>query len=469
MWNLRTNELLWTFPRVFTRVWFSSDESLVYGTSTDRSTYVLETLTGNEVLRLAGQEGTAFGAIMSTDGSRLATFAEDYTARVWDLGAVRSEGATYTTNSQPRVRLAASVDLVEGIAAVWGGAPRQEETTWETSVIDLSDGETITSVIGGAPALSPDGTRLAYRFVDVVEVAAADFKSRGRPGVYARVGPVRIIDVATGDLIVEIDVGCEQFLIPSQAAPSRDCGVPSGGVEWDLEFSPDGTLLGMADSHNDAFVILDATTGEEVGSDRLAGSNARAIAFTPDGQQVAILFAGGINQRLRIYGLDPFAVQASTLLRRGVTYTEMVFTPDGSLLVAADNNGDVALFDTTTWDLLEPLPAHPGGTLDVAVSPDGTMIASSGDDAFVRVWNLSDRSLLTEISFEVDEIANVEFIDDTHLLVTPGFGSEAIVITLDPGELLDIARSRLIRSFTAEECSAFSVDPCPTLNEIKGS
>ena len=105
--------------------------------------------------------------------------------------------------------------------------------------------------------------------------------------------------------------------------------------------------------------------------------------------------------------------------------------------------------------------------LDVAIDPEGTLIASAGGDGFVRVWDLASRSLVTEIEFDVEEMANVEFIDDTHLLVTSGLGSEAIVITLDPDELLSIARSRLTRSFTVEECATFEVDPCPTLADMQ--
>jgi WD40 repeat protein len=168
-----------------------------------------------------------------------------------------------------------------------------------------------------------------------------------------------------------------------------------------------------------------------------------------------------------IDGSAPGGQADSIRFPNGTSFAELIFTPDGSLVVAADNTGNLTLIDTDTWDPIEPIPAHDGAALDVAINAAGTSIASGGEDAYVRVWSVADRSLLTEIKFDVDEIANVEFIDDTHLFVTAGFGSEAIVITLDPDELLDIARSRLIRSFTAEECTRFGIDPCPKLEEIK--
>ena len=468
LWNLETDERLWSIPRVITRAWFSSDETLVYGTSSDGSTYVIDAATGDQILRLAGQDGTPIGAMMAEDSSRLTTFADDFSARVWDLGSMRSEGSRYRTHPGPRQHSPASADVGGGVVAVWGGVPRSEDALWEIAVIKLANGEEVARVVGGVPAISPDGSRLAYRSVEVVAVTEEDLLASGQPGTHPRVGPIRIVDIATGGLITEIEVLCQQFLLADEVVPSAGCDIQSAGVEWDLEFSPDGTMLGMADSYTDQVFVWDANTGEVVWRDQLAGSNARAVAFTPDGQRLAVLFAGGVEQRVRLYGLERFSVQASVGLRRGVTYAEMVFTPDGSLLIAADNNGDVAVIDTESWNLLEPIPAHLGSALDVAVSPAGTLIASSGEDAFLRIWDLADRSLVTEIKFEADEIANVEFIDDTHLLITAGFGAEAVVITLDPAELLGVAKSRLTRSFSAEECDTYGLDPCPKLEEIRG-
>ena len=485
LWDLAGNEQLWAFSKPLTRVWFSSDQRMVYGTSTDGSTYVLDATTGELILRLAGQDGVPIAATMSADGSRLATFATDFTARVWDLGRMRSEGATFTTNSQPREHLPTSATVAGRVAAVWGGAPHREDALWETTVFHLDTGETLAAVVGGSPALSPDGTRLAYRVVDEVDVAAEDLNGAGEPGTYPRVGPVRIIDLTTGDLIVEIGVPCGpkfasppsvaalaalpsgfDLLLDAEAAPLTECTARSAALEWNLEFSADGNMLAMADSHNDLMMIWDATTGEIVGHDQESAVNRRAIAFTPEGKQVAVFNDTELFKRILVYNLDPFREVESVSVGEA-SFGEMVITPDGSLLTAADNDGSIAVFDTATWELMESIPAHQGAVLDVAVSPDGSVVASAGADAYVRVWSLVDSSLLTEIRFDVEEIANVEFIDDIHLFVTSGFGSEAIIITLNTGELLAIAQSRLTRGFTDDECAIYELDPCPTLDDIK--
>ena len=468
LWDLVAHQRLWAFPKSFTRAWFSGDETKVYGVSRDGSTYVLNAANGEQVFRLKSGQGVPLAATMSIDGNRLATFSTDFTARLWDIGAMRSEDAPFVGNSQPRVHVAASADHAAGVAAVWGGARYQEASLWETTVVEVATGETIVAVAGGVPALSPDGTRLAYRAVETIEVADEDLKARGEPGVHPLVGPVRIIDVRSGELVVEIDLQCRAFLMTDEAVPSAGCRLSSGGLGWDLEFSPDGSLLGMADSYSDLAIVWNAATGEIAGSDPLAGGNQRAVAFTPDQQQVVFLQdVGGSDKQLRVYDLDPFKLVRSIALGGGRSFAEMMFSPDGSLLVGADNGGDIVLFDTTTWELVEPISAHQGSVLDVAMSPNSALIASAGEDAFLRVWDLGKRSVITEIRFDVDEISNVEFIDDAHLFITSGSGSNAIIITLDPDELLHIARSRINRSFTQAECTTYSIDPCPTLEDIK--
>jgi hypothetical protein len=53
------------------------------------------------------------------------------------------------------------------------------------------------------------------------------------------------------------------------------------------------------------------------------------------------------------------------------------------------------------------------------------------------------------------------FVDERHLLVTPTDGPAAFVMTVD--ELLEIARSRVTRDLTDEECQTYlRVDACPS-------
>ena len=61
------------------------------------------------------------------------------------------------------------------------------------------------------------------------------------------------------------------------------------------------------------------------------------------------------------------------------------------------------------------------------------------------------------------EVTNVEFVGERHLLVTERDGPAAYVMTADVDELLEIARSRVTRELTDEECQTYlHVDACPS-------
>ena len=60
----------------------------------------------------------------------------------------------------------------------------------------------------------------------------------------------------------------------------------------------------------------------------------------------------------------------------------------------------------------------------------------------------------------------VEFLNDDHLLVFAR-GHPALVVTIDVPELIEIARSKVTRSFTEGECTTYHIDPCPTLQDIQ--
>jgi WD40 repeat protein len=274
---------------------------------------------------------------------------------------------------------------------------------------------------------------------------------------------VHVINVETGARLLEIDVPCEQYLGNQENLLATDCPRTFGFPSWQLAFSPDGSLLGMADGE-DLAVVWDAETGALIFRAETPGENPIHIRFSPNENHILV---ADLSERLRVYDLDSKALVGS-VGTESPPFSDTVFTPDGSTLIASTSGGDIVFIDPATYRTLETITAHRSPIGDLAINPRGTLVASAGGDGEVKIWDVGGRSLVTEIRFDVDRIAAVEFIDDAHLLVTPGFGSGAIVIALDPEELHAIAQSRVTRSFTSAECSLYGIDPCPTLAEIKG-
>jgi WD40 repeat protein len=140
-----------------------------------------------------------------------------------------------------------------------------------------------------------------------------------------------------------------------------------------------------------------------------------------------------------------------------------VFAPDGRNLVGiSETEANVVVVDTETWEQSAVLSGHRGNLKDVDVSPDSRLIASSDSTGLVRIWDLSTGEALQGIPLQ-QQVQNVEWVDERHLLVTPTDGPDAYVMTVDVDELLEIARSRVTRDLTDEECQTYlHVDACPS-------
>ena len=127
--------------------------------------------------------------------------------------------------------------------------------------------------------------------------------------------------------------------------------------------------------------------------------------------------------------------------------------------------------DGTSLDhLYEITDAHDGGISQLALNEDGSLLASAGLDGFVRVWDVETHAMIHQIPVSTDGtgVGGVAFVGDgRHLAVTIPSTGKLRVVTVDTGELLDIARSRVTRGFTATECVTYRIDPCPTLEEIR--
>ena len=65
----------------------------------------------------------------------------------------------------------------------------------------------------------------------------------------------------------------------------------------------------------------------------------------------------------------------------------MAFSPDSALL-AVDSSGSVLIIDNTTFEEIYKFEAHPESINQIAFSPKGDILATTGSDQEVKFWSI---------------------------------------------------------------------------------
>ena len=143
-----------------------------------------------------------------------------------------------------------------------------------------------------------------------------------------------------------------------------------------------------------------------------------SVAFSPDGQILAsvgcaktdpTLGVGSCSQGEILLWKTPGGHLVDRLLTEHTTFpSDLVFSPDGFLLVSSGWGGKIIFWDMVNRQPLgEPLIAGGGRVLDLAFSPDGKTVASchevmdsqGGPGGEIRIWDAVTQQLVNVMPF----------------------------------------------------------------------
>lgn len=168
---------------------------------------------------------------------------------------------------------------------------------------------------------------------------------------------------------------------------------------WEIAVSPDGNHL-VTIGDGGLLELWDVNSGESVEFVVSTGQQPTSVQFTPDGEFLTIGYVGGITE-LRHFATNEVVMQFAW--QRGVQWVASTeFSLDGSYLLTAHPAGNFILWDTVTGERIQRFIGHASNVSYATFNPANNLIASTGQDNTVRIWDVESREELRQMQLFYD-------------------------------------------------------------------
>jgi DNA-binding SARP family transcriptional activator/WD40 repeat protein len=393
-----------------------------------------------------GSTGGALAVAFSPDGGTAATAGSDGTITLWNP-SIGAEIATLPGHSAAANGVAFSPDgktlygsSLDGTVLAWSLDPTRR---FGVSLAVPAQPAPVPNV-PEVPPLAVTLTAAVVRSGHGLESCALPHL-RACTALPASSGPL-VTTVATGDgLLAAGRVNGEVELWSGVGSPRALTGLTTSVQS--LSFSSSGTLLAGVGLR--ILAVWSTATGATTLRKALP-ENATAVAFAPDGKEVAVGLADG---HIRVQSIGGKATR--TLDTHGAPNVSLAFLPDGTLL-SGSFDGTLERWNVRTGRMLAQTLSSTGPVAAIAVDPgDAVVLTSSLTGGTLHEWSLPGLQPLANLPGDPFVPTAVGLTSGGRAALAVFGDGRGIAWPLDPSEWAARACRAAGRQLTAAEWRQF--------------
>jgi len=409
-------------------------------------TFVYDLTTNEELHRLA--TGAVFTSAYDPATQRLYTAGSDPGVKVWDLRP--STIGVEATGDLDGFTWVNGNSFVNGPEAIAMDTADLGTFHWQVQLFDSDTGELTAALFNHvAQGALANGKWVLYRLVE----------SRTDATILWDPDTDEQIEILSCEVTATDDVG-RSYCTGDREPRTWWTRVSSGG-ENILAY---GSTEIEGFSYSGHFRLIDADTGEEIEriepGDEPSPNDPFAALSTGPLDIFTDEWAFGATRG----GTGSAAYDLATgepLYQAGIIYG-IELSPTLDLIAVNDMPASLTLFDTTTWQPVARIPTR-ARVRGLGFNADGSRLAIGGRN--LHIVDTATGQVVQQMALA--NVSDIHWIDDETLLIGTNTGVFGTV-SLSTDEFLATVREGLRRSFTDQECDQYRIDPCPTLDEMRG-
>ncbi len=413
LWNGTNGDLIrvFTHTNVVCDAALSPDGRRIATTCEDKQARIWDVETG-ALLQVLPHDQTVAWTAFSPDGKRVLTVADRRIVQVWDLASGKKLGQPIAHDGKGNVlfQVTFSPDGRRVLTAGWDNTAR---------IWDAETGQILTRLNhhGGvvSAVFSPDGRSVATACWDGAARVWETESGLVRTSVLPQGAPLlRVVFSPSGR---ELAAASINGTVRVWSLPTNDTIVqqlPHNEAVW-VEFSRDQRfLVTSATGGERGFRVWDAHTGRPVTALLAPGERVNQAIFSPDGSRVATASQDGPVRLFDVQtGGEVFAA-----LPHAQPVRWIAFNPDGTRLVTACGDGAAYVWDAATGRVATAPLRHRGAVSHAEFNRDGTSIVTASEDSTARVWNAATSEPATSLLEHDGAVRRAVFSPDGRQVAT---------------------------------------------------